>query len=745
MSSKERDQLQAEFSILSSLTSTHIVQYYHREHIKQTQELYMYMEYCGGGDLGTIIRELKKTNKTAKEDFVWRVFSQILAALYRCHYGVDPPPPGDSSRPPRSPLEAGRTNPMILHRDLKPENIFLDGEKSVKLGDFGLSKVMQSHDFASTYVGTPFYMSPEICASERYTLKSDIWALGCIIYELCAKDPPFNAQTHLQLINKIRKGEVAPLPQEYSKELNAIVKSCLVTNPVYRPDTESLLNHPLVWTARKQQGFATIAKALTCEKEILWEKLRKAEEKIAAMEADNLTLKGDLEAQIRREWEVKARLEIDRQVELEYQKRVTELQAQFNQEVSRRVRDQTSRHVCSVESNTASEGTAASTSNFFKDKYNHQSSTTTVAEDSEWTNTTDLTELSDLSIHSPQQKSAKLPSKRAKTPFSRSKTTFESPADVHMAEPSPMSISSLALSPRRQNNYTQVLSGKNLFAQMAENKARLTIAEDSSENKENELPESDDEDFPDLPSPTRPRSKQTDPFKMPPLPQPSSGLRSKLRPGLTRQHTVATTSKLTTKPNLFPATNVSSSTVQVVRALGTTTALNLPLPAPRIPRSATDNDLQQIKPTSPVQPDRRRRLSKIPSRGDLATDNSTHERQVIAIGSTSPIRRAATTSAITHTTRLQPKTNPLITKLEGQPQLSTIEPNVVAGRTRVELAQARAGGRSMGEHSRPGIGGIRLVEKDLPAVPVWDPEEVGDDAMPSPFLKREIRVIRGLR
>ena len=86
---------------------------------------------------------------------------------------------------------------------------------------------MQSHDFASTYVGTPFYMSPEICAAEKYTLKSDIWSLGCIIYELCSREPPFNAKSHFQLVQRIKEGKVAPLPPVYSAELMAVIKDCL--------------------------------------------------------------------------------------------------------------------------------------------------------------------------------------------------------------------------------------------------------------------------------------------------------------------------------------------------------------------------------------------------------------------------------------------------------------------------------------------------------------------------------------
>jgi NIMA (never in mitosis gene a)-related kinase 2 len=80
MTQKERDQLHAEFSILASLKHANIVGYYHREHLKQTQELYLYMEYCGGGDLGSIIKDLKKKREYPKEEFVWRILSQLVTA-----------------------------------------------------------------------------------------------------------------------------------------------------------------------------------------------------------------------------------------------------------------------------------------------------------------------------------------------------------------------------------------------------------------------------------------------------------------------------------------------------------------------------------------------------------------------------------------------------------------------------------------------------------------------------------------
>lgn len=735
MSTKERDQLEAELKILASLKNPYIVEYIHREHIRQTQELYIYMEYCGGGDLGAVIRELKQKGKIAKEDFVWRILSQLVAALYRCHYGIDPSEPGDSMRPADSKILSTRTSSTILHRDLKPENIFLDGDKSVKLGDFGLSKIMQSHDFASTYVGTPFYMSPEICAAERYTLKSDIWAVGCIIYELCTKDPPFNAQTHLQLVNKIRKGDVAPLPKEYSKELNQVVKNCLSTNPFNRPDTEALLNHPFVWMARKQQECIRVTRSVSTDKEILQAQVKRLQEQIAELEADKLTQRVDLEAQIRREWEVRARLEIDRQVEKDRADHIKVLQSQFEDEVSKRVKEELVKNATMSERRASRENLREPVP--LREQHNHHSSTTT-AEETDWTNSTDLTELSDLSIHSPSLSSQKpAPPKKTKTPFARSKTTFDSPIDIHMADPSPMSITSLNLSPRRQAVGGNKLSGKVLFNQIATNKARLTLPDDVDEDKENDLLDSDDDFIPDLPSPTRPKLQNTDPFKMPP---PANQLPSNKRAAtLQRQHTIASTTRLTTKPTLFPTTSGSSVAGQLRAGFASAQQTNQPS---QIPRSATEGDLSR-KPSSPTQSSKRR-LSKIPSRGDLANENALHASMVThtttSERSTSPIRRAATVTNAHTNTKLLSKVGGGTRGVLGD---GNQQVNTVAGRTRVELAQARAGGRPMtAEIDR---GGIRVVEKELPPVPVWDPEVLGEDAMPSPFLKRDVKIIRGLR
>lgn len=126
MSIKEREQLHAEFSILSSLRHPNIVAYYHREHLKTTQDVYLYMEYCGGGDLSKVIQNLKTNNQYADEPFVWSILTQLVTALYRCHYGVDPPEVGKNTLVSGNAVKPqglrAKNQVMILHRDLKPEN-----------------------------------------------------------------------------------------------------------------------------------------------------------------------------------------------------------------------------------------------------------------------------------------------------------------------------------------------------------------------------------------------------------------------------------------------------------------------------------------------------------------------------------------------------------------------------------------------------------------------------------------------
>jgi len=176
MSEKEKQLLVQEVNILRELRHPNIVKYVDRIIDKESQKIFIVMEFCGGGDMAQLIKNHKRKKEWVPEDIVWTIIFQALSALYKCH---------------------NRKEGKICHRDLKPANLFLDNERNVKLGDFGLSRMMGPESiFCTTHVGTPYYMSPEQIKDQRYNEKSDIWSLGCIIYEIAALHAPFEATTH---------------------------------------------------------------------------------------------------------------------------------------------------------------------------------------------------------------------------------------------------------------------------------------------------------------------------------------------------------------------------------------------------------------------------------------------------------------------------------------------------------------------------------------------------------------------
>jgi len=130
----------------------------------------------------------------------------------------------------------------ILHRDLKASNLFLSSTGSLKIGDFGIAKVLEGTlENAQTMVGTPYYMSPEIIENKPYQFKSDVWSLGCILYELCTLEHTFRAANIIELIKKILNEVPEPIPSCYSRELQEIITLILSKNPIQRPSIDQLL------------------------------------------------------------------------------------------------------------------------------------------------------------------------------------------------------------------------------------------------------------------------------------------------------------------------------------------------------------------------------------------------------------------------------------------------------------------------------------------------------------------------
>ena len=228
MSDKEKQLVVGEVNILRELRHPYILRYHDRIIDKKTTKLYIIVEYCERGDLRHLIKRAKASRTFVHEQRIWKYFAQILSALKTCHRR----------------REKGSLKP-ILHRDIKPANVFLDRNDNAKLGDFGLARTLDSMSkFAYTNVGTPFYMSPEQTNSKKYDERSDIWAVGCLLYELAALRPPFHAQNQLALAMKINAGRFDRIPKHYSENLYRAIRWMLHTEPTRRPRVEDLENLP---------------------------------------------------------------------------------------------------------------------------------------------------------------------------------------------------------------------------------------------------------------------------------------------------------------------------------------------------------------------------------------------------------------------------------------------------------------------------------------------------------------------
>jgi len=135
----------------------------YKESFMDKKCLCIVMDFADGGDLYTKIANQKKVGKVCySEDQILDWFVQMALAIKHIH------------------------DKKILHRDLKTQNIFMTQSGQIKIGDFGIARVLQhTYDCAQTAIGTPYYLSPEICQEKPYNQKSDIWSLGCILYEMC--------------------------------------------------------------------------------------------------------------------------------------------------------------------------------------------------------------------------------------------------------------------------------------------------------------------------------------------------------------------------------------------------------------------------------------------------------------------------------------------------------------------------------------------------------------------------------
>ncbi|XP_061442535.1 serine/threonine-protein kinase Nek11 isoform X4 [Rhineura floridana] len=204
-----------EAQLLSRLDHPAIVKFY--TSFVEGESFCIITEYCEGRDLDFKIQEYREAGKVFPENQIVEWFIQLLLGVNYMH------------------------ERRILHRDLTAKNIFLKNNL-LKIGDFGVSRLlMGSCDLATTFTGTPFYMSPEALQHQGYDMKSDIWSLGCILYQMCCLEHVFSGHNFLSIVLKIVEGEAPSLPDTYPSELDAVLHSMLSKDPSQRPSAAEIL------------------------------------------------------------------------------------------------------------------------------------------------------------------------------------------------------------------------------------------------------------------------------------------------------------------------------------------------------------------------------------------------------------------------------------------------------------------------------------------------------------------------
>jgi len=212
-----------EARILSRLHHRHIIEFT-GVFMDANCRLNIAMEFA---DRLTLAHRIREQRIPFEENYIWKVLLQLSSALLYVHQN------------------------HVLHRDIKSSNVFLctdplDGSDMVKLGDFGVSNsVLDASNLARTIVGTPYSLSPEICFNRPYGEKSDVWALGVLLYELCTLKRPFDATNPGSLVLQIICGQYIGIGEPYSGDLVFVSDWCLKRDATHRPTILQLLTHPV--------------------------------------------------------------------------------------------------------------------------------------------------------------------------------------------------------------------------------------------------------------------------------------------------------------------------------------------------------------------------------------------------------------------------------------------------------------------------------------------------------------------
>lgn len=216
LSQKEKENALNEVRILASINAPTIVGYKEAFFEDSSSTLCIVMEFADNGDLYQKILQHQKANQLIHEKDIWKTIVEMSRALRILH------------------------EKNIFHRDLKSANVFLNKDGTSKLGDLNVSKVAKK-GLLYTQTGTPYYASPEVWKDQPYDSKSDIWSLGCVIYEMTTLKPPFRAADMNGLYKKVIKGAYPEIPKKYTKDLSDVIMRMLSVEPKLRPSCQQIL------------------------------------------------------------------------------------------------------------------------------------------------------------------------------------------------------------------------------------------------------------------------------------------------------------------------------------------------------------------------------------------------------------------------------------------------------------------------------------------------------------------------
>ena len=248
---KQLENALTEVRIICAIKHPNIVQYHDAFIDQKNKDLYLIMEYLGGGDLSGRIGFLQRAKSLLSEKQVWRYSLQILQGLKALHQH------------------------KIIHRDIKPGNLFLsDDFQTVKVGDLNTSKIMGDKKLTNTVIGTPFYLAPEIWKNSQYDYRCDIFSLGCVVYEMAMLRPPFKSSSVEELYKLVKRGQYPPITSRYSKALKTFVGKCLQTNFKVRPNVKKLLESQDVRQQLKENSDLDFRKNHGRRNHLTWSHLK---------------------------------------------------------------------------------------------------------------------------------------------------------------------------------------------------------------------------------------------------------------------------------------------------------------------------------------------------------------------------------------------------------------------------------------------------------------------------------------